>query len=68
MKNYYSRKNKETVDLTVVKFTVCVFCGGDEGSRTPVRKYCNTTFSERRRHTLIRFLSAYRRAHQSLSR
>ena len=28
--------------------------GGDEGSRTPVRKYCHTTFSERRRHTLFR--------------
>ena len=60
-------KNKETVNLTTVKFTV-IFVGGDEGSRTPVRKYCNTTFSERRRHTLIRFLSAYRRAHWLLSR
>lgn len=25
----------------------CVAYGGDEGSRTPVRKYCNMTFSER---------------------
>ena len=28
--------------------------GGGEGSRTPVRKYCHTTFSERRRHILFR--------------
>ena len=28
--------------------------GGGEGRRTPVRKYCHITFSERRRHTLFR--------------
>lgn len=42
--------------------------GGDEGSRTPVRKYCCTTFSERSRHTLIRAPDAWRRASRSLSR
>ena len=42
-------------------------CGGDEGSRTPVRKYCHTTFSERRRHILFRFPNAYRRASELLS-
>ncbi len=32
--------------------------GGDEGSRTPVRKHCHATFSERIRHTLFRSLIA----------
>jgi len=41
--------------------------GGDEGSRTPVRKYCNMTFSERRRHFIIRFRAAWRRAARLLS-
>jgi len=28
--------------------------GGDEGSRTPVRKYCHANFSERSHHLLFR--------------
>lgn len=42
--------------------------GGDEGSRTPVRKHCHATFSERIQHTLFRGIIAYWRANQSLSR
>jgi hypothetical protein len=42
--------------------------GGDEGSRTPVRKYCNMTFSERSRYFSFRFLDAQRQASRSLSR
>ncbi len=40
------------------RLNLYILVGGDEGSRTPVRKYCHTTFSERRRHILFRFAAA----------
>nr|DAJ01821.1 MAG TPA: hypothetical protein [Caudoviricetes sp.] len=41
----------------------CIFKGGgDEGSRTPVRKHCHANFSERRLHILFRSPFACRRA------